>query len=155
MPSGEVASASEDSRPQIQPPIEAAFLRLKAPMPLPTDFADLEPEDGAQQPLRTAKPQPTLNIPVSRIDLHAVHKAVNKLEMRHEQFEAKVDASIPGADFKVHWDHHARITEREIESKKLWAEVRKALLISFILLVAGAIGTGLWNYIKFSGGLLK
>lgn len=125
-------------------------------MPLPTDYADLESEDP--QPRRSAR-APVLNDPVTRVDLHQVHKEVNKIgavmKTRHDELAAKFDASMPGADIKTHYDQHARIVEREIDKKKLWNEVIKALVISFTLLAFGAIGTGLWNYVKFNGGLFK
>jgi hypothetical protein len=118
-------------------------------MPLPTDFADLPDES---KPPETYKPS-AASMPVTRMELHQAHKAINKQGMRQDAFEAKVDAMIPGADYDMHYDHHERIDDRDIESKKLWSEVRKAMLIGLILFVAGAITAGLLNYIKYGGGL--
>ena len=88
--------------------------------------------------------------------IERINRDLDRLQKDLHELSHRMDAMMPGADFRLHYDHHVDITENTVERRRLWSNLRSQALAGVMMAIGGGflalIVYATTQYVKTGGG---
>jgi len=68
-----------------------------------------------------------------------INRDLDRLQRDVHELAHRLDAMMPGADDRLHYEHHVDITEATVERRRLWSNIRSQAMGGVMMAIGGGM----------------
>ena len=68
-----------------------------------------------------------------------INRDLDRLQRDVHELSCRLDAIMPGADDRLHYEHHVDITEATVERRRLWSNIRSQAMGGVMMAIGGGM----------------